>query len=138
MLVSPAIHGLVLGPWKDADEEIRWSRLRADLDSFVEGRLIVVGRNGYMKLLDPRREEVWEIRSRSPKPSLRLFGRFAARDVFVALTWSARAPLAGKGSLPWRDAIRACKAEWRKLFPTYQPLSGSDIHDYIADEVIEV
>jgi hypothetical protein len=71
----------------DRSEAIRMGRLRSDLDHFSVGGMIVVSsgkqKTCYMKQLDPLADEVWEIRSRDPKPSMRIFGRFAATDVLL-------------------------------------------------------
>ncbi len=120
----------------------RVGQLTRDFDRFSSGALITVGygreRSCFFKPLNPRSEEVWEIRSRDPSPSCRVFGSFAMLDVFVALNASLREPLAGEGSPEWREKIRNCKAGWRRLFPTYNPHSGNQIHDYIRDNVVEV
>jgi hypothetical protein len=139
MYISPELLSLLEGPWADVAQEIRANKLRADLDYFIEGGNIAIGqdpykkkRTAYMVRLDPAYDEVWQIRSRDPKPGIRVFGRFADRDVFVALTWSERTPLGGPGNLAWIEAINLCKSEWRKLFPAYQPISGSDYNDYLS------
>jgi hypothetical protein len=89
-----------------------------------------------MARLFPGVDEVWEIRSRDPKPGLRIFGRFAERNVFVALNWSDRTSLGPQGSREWATAIRTCKAEWRKLFATYEPISGMPLDDYAPISVL--
>ncbi len=138
MVLSAEVNGLILGPWDDASWEARCGQLRTDLEVFILGGVISVaerpfkGKSAYMKQLRPPVEEVWEIRSRDPKPSLRVFGRFAATDVFVALAWSDRASLGAAKSREWRDARERCKAEWRKLFPAFKPHSGRNLEDYIS------
>lgn len=138
MFVSPEIRNLVFGPWDDPNWADRCGLLRADFDRFITGGRIAIAarpyqaRSAYMAQLDQPRDEVWEIRSRDPEPSIRVFGRFALTNWFVALTWSKRADLKGPESREWRDAIEACKAEWRKLFPTYNPRMGDHVHDYIS------
>jgi hypothetical protein len=138
MFVSQEIKDLVLGPWNDPEWAIRCGLLRADLDRFITGARIPVAarpyqaRSAYIAQLDQPRDEAWEIRSRDPEPSIRVFGRFAMTNWFVALTWSKRADLEGPDSREWRDAIETCKAEWRKLFPTYDPKTGDNVHDYIS------
>ncbi|MCY3879901.1 MAG: hypothetical protein OXF74_12075 [Rhodobacteraceae bacterium] len=90
----------------------------ADFDSFVEGRIVSVSlidphnkpTNVYLARLHPAEDEVWEIRSRAPKPGLRVFGRFSAKDCFVALRWRRRKDLGGAGSAEFRDEICGCKA----------------------------
>jgi hypothetical protein len=144
--VSPEVNSLVYGPWGDREWEQRCGQLRADLDRFIEGRLITVGnlstpykgKTSYMKRLNRPHDEVWEIRSIDPHPGIRVFGRFADTDVFIALTWAKRPDLRGPRDREWRDSIEACKAEWRKLFPAYQPKSGADIRDYISTNVVLV
>ena len=135
------VHNAVFGPWKNSDNETRFGELRADLDHFSSGGLIIVSTDRhntcYMKHLGPKRDEVWEIRSRAPKPSIRVFGRFAAVDVFIATNWSFRSKLGGIGNRNWRDELVRCKANWRTLFPTYNPVSGEYISDYISKNVVD-
>ena len=127
---------LLYGAWTGREQEIRWKRVCADLEWFIEGRLIVVGDDGYMKPLDPAEDEVWEIRCVDPDPSIRIFGRFSETDVFIALGHHCREELEEKGSVEWAAAIRACKADWRKLLLTYPPHSGTSIHDYSSENVV--
>jgi hypothetical protein len=144
MFASREIMDVVLGPWSDPEWEERCGRLRADLDVFITGRLLTVAerryqaRTAYMAQLDQPRDEVWEIRSRDPEPSLRVFGRFADTNWFVALTWWKRAELGGPKSREWRDAIVGCKTEWRNLFPSYAPKIGNQIHDYFNGPILLV
>lgn len=141
MIVSQEVHALLSGPWADQNLASKSGRLRADLEMFILGQVISVARqsrrakSAYMNRLHPAREEVWEIRSRAPQPSVRIFGRFAEMDVFVALTWSDRPSLGGMGSREWRDAIEGCKAEWRKLFPSYPPFTRDGLHGYVSEPV---
>jgi hypothetical protein len=138
MFLSREIKELLEGPWEDRQIQYRSGPLRDDLDRFVAGRPIGVApspyqaRTAYIAQLDAPRDEVWEIRSRDPKPAIRVFGRFAEKDTFVSLIWSYRAPLGGPGSREWRDAVEICKTEWRKLFLTWPPHSGEDINGYLS------
>lgn len=134
LFVSAELDERLRGPWQSSAEEERWVRLEADLAMFVEGALIVVP--DYMKRLHPSQDEVWEILSRKPRPSIRVFGRFAEADVFVALTWAERRALGGLGDRAWRDAILACKTAWKKLFLTYEPLRGETLDAYITDDAV--
>jgi hypothetical protein len=121
---------------------VRIGYLHNDLDRFICGELITVGygreKTCFMKALDPRGDEVWELRSRDPRPSYRIFGSFAACDLFIATHMVEREHLGGWGSLSWSHEIRRCKALRRQLFGPYPPHSGGDIHDYISDNVVEV
>lgn len=100
-----------------------------------------------MARLDKPVDEVWDIRSIDPSPALRVFGRFADRDLFVALIWSPRSvevpasqrlPLGPRNSVEWRNAIVECKAEWNKLFPSYSPIHGGGIQEYVKDKFVPV
>lgn len=157
-LVKPLLrgrHDRVVFATKDLYDEIlqaaesvegstgyRIGLLRNDLDAFSSGQLITVGYGREprckMKLLDPRRDEVWELRSRDPSPSLRVFTRFIQQDVLVATNMCWRKDLGGENDRRWAEQIRVCKTIWRQLFPTYNPHTGSGIHDYISRDVIEV
>ncbi|HTT76777.1 MAG TPA: hypothetical protein VMF50_12460 [Candidatus Binataceae bacterium] len=83
-----------------------------------------------MARLLPAIEEVWEIRIYDTTPQLRLFGRFAYRDVFVALI----GPIGRiKRTLNWKGIKRQCIKDWQGLF-TYSPVSnGDDIDDYLTN-----
>jgi len=143
MFVSLDIHNLVIGPWNDKKIEYRSGLLRADLDMFISGMVISVGQHpykkknsAYMSPLDPPADEVWEIRSRDPKPGIRVFGHFSEKDIFVALTWGFRELLGGPKSREWRNAREECKAEWRKLFHPYKPHTGSTPDDYTSNIIL--
>jgi len=133
LFVMPELHQLLIGPWKTDAEEARWNKLKADLDHFVGEGLV---NEGYMKPLKPRSDEVWEIKSRAPKPSLRVFGSFADCDVFVATSYERRSFLGAFMSFQWHRSTRRSRALWRQLFPTYDPFSGAIIHDYVSQNSI--
>jgi hypothetical protein len=141
LLVSEDVNRLVTGPWQSTAEEIRGGRLWADFDRFIEGRLISASLNSpyskpkttYMARLDPPQEDVIEIRSRDPKPGIRVFGRFADKDIYVALNWEYRENLGGPKEKDFDREREICKARWRQLFPTYSSLNGSQIDEYFAD-----
>jgi hypothetical protein len=130
MYLSEEVHDLLTRPWPDQRDAGRWARLEAFLSHFVEGGLID---DKYMcPLIRPARW-VWEIRSRRPRPSLRVFGRFAEIDVFVATNVGVRRELGGLGTREWRDEIVACTTRWRQLFPAHQPIQSDDIHECVSD-----
>jgi len=117
---------------------------RADLDSFVEGRKVIAvakhpfkgGKKSDFKRLHKARDEVWEFRSRNPQPGIRILGRFAAKDIFIAFRWSERRELGGPHSRAWRNAMVGCKTDWRHLFPAYNPFTGSDLYGYITNIIL--
>lgn len=143
LYISSEIKRLVDGPWKDSEWEERCGYLESDLHRFVLGEMIPVrippskSVDAYMAKLEPSNDETWEIRSRDPLPQLRLFGSFAGKDCFVALTWAYRWYL-DNDLEKWNAALAGYKAEWRKLFIVYSPLPGASIHDYISKKFYPV
>lgn len=127
----------------DTDTE-NAAQLRAWLDGFTKGRPITVGSdknpNVDIKILDPRSDEVWELRKRD-QPSTRIFGRFAMKDVFVATNICTsrdlfRSKWVTKSEIRWpvwREEIKRCKAVWRALFVDYKPVSGDSLDDYLSN-----
>jgi hypothetical protein len=145
MFIGEALVDAVTPPWEESSEGFRLSRLRADLDAFTEGRLISIAAtpfkkpsSAYIARVYPPEDEVWDIRSRDPKPAIRVLGCFAETDVFVALIWEYRKPLGGSGSKEWRDFVERCKAAWRNLFPAYGPYKGDDLRDYVSANFVAV
>ena len=116
-----------------ADVE-RIARLEAQLSHFLEGGVVDPS---YMRRLTRPATAVFEIRSRRPRPSIRVLGRFADKDVFVALNAALRAPLGGKRSRPWRDEIVRSHVLWRQLFPTYDALDGNSLHELISENAYD-
>jgi len=153
MIISDEIYQLLNGPWGDGAWERRCGFLKGTLETFVRGQEIGVclkpykAAKAYMGRLDEPEDEVWDIRSIDPNPGVRIFGRFAEIDVFVGLIWSPRSvkipasqrlPLGPRDSVEWKTAILECKSEWRKLFPSYQPIHGEEIYEYIRANFISV
>lgn len=151
MLVSAGIYSLLQGPWENRSIGRRAGRLRADLEVFVKGQVITVSltpyqhKTAFMGLLDRPEDEVWDIRSRDPNPGLRLFGRFAEIEVFIALNWRPRSvkwlnqkPLGNSRSIDWHLEILECQQAWSKLFPNHTPISGVQIDDYISERAISI
>lgn len=134
--VSTGINQQIMSP------DPRWGRLRADLESpFLSGEVVTVPPPGrslkscFMLRLD-RADEVWETRHTAPRPSIRLFGRFALKDVFVALVWAYRQDFADKNDPAYRVPIVQTTTDWRNLFPAYSPLSGSYPDDYLSNAYV--
>jgi hypothetical protein len=151
VLISEEINRMVSGPWPDGPMGLRCARLRADLENIVTAELITVcwdpfkARNEQIGRLHRVEDEVWDLRSQKPKPGLRAFFRFAEKDVFVVLTvaprsvpvsWLSRLPLLRRESREWRNAIIECRTEWKKLFPAYEPIHGTDINVYLTGAIL--
>jgi len=120
-----------LGNPSPADVE-RFARLEADLGMFVTSPTIDPK---YVQLLMPVRNAVWEIRSVRPRPSIRVTGLFAEKDIFIATQHYLRAPLGGFDTREWRDAIERAKTAWRNLFPGYDPSNETDATKLITGAI---
>jgi len=146
LLASEEVYGLVAGPWDAKLEPERLGRLWQDFDRFVLGRLITVALDNpyrkpkatYLSRLDPTADEVWEIRSCDPAPAIRVFGRFAEVDTLIVLNWEYRKPLGGPSDGWFAIEREKCKAEWKKLFPAYPPISPGVVHEYVSANAISV
>ena len=131
--VTEPIKAFIDGP------ETRAGFLQADLDRFIEGGLITASmiprKAGVanMGLLKPPEDGIWDIRSQDPKPSLRLFGGFVRKDVFVGLVMKERKLLGDFLSRPWANAVTECNREWQKRFLAYKPFTGDSVHDYLSN-----
>jgi hypothetical protein len=109
------------------------------LDYFMDGRRLdlrplgSVDEYAHMAVLEPVRNEIWEIRSIDPKPSIRLFGSFASRNHFIVLTWARRKELGGRYSKEWRAVIQEFKEEWQSYFGALRPITGSYPDAYLSN-----
>ena len=135
---------LLRGPWNGNKVwERRWGRAIQQIDEFIDGlysdpRITVRSAprkksTCFMSRLDPESDEVWEIRCRDPKPGLRIFGSFIAKDEFVALLALPHECLSNDDD--WKPLIEQYKGEWKGYFNT-QPFSGAYPHDYISNAVV--
>ncbi len=136
LYISKEVKEYICRPTKA--EAVRRGKLREDFDRFITGKRLSVSMNeynhkdAYMARLSPADDEVWEIRSRAPKPGIRVFGRFAGKDSFVALFCRFRKNLGGAESREFRKAVRKCKQAWEQTLSNCDPLYGSNIDDYIS------
>lgn len=127
MFATPAVSKMLTEEYDESIDVQRAASLQADLEVFVTGQPIDPG---YLKPLKPIGKNVWEIRSVRPRPSIRVFGRFADRDVFVATNYFLRKPLGAFKSLEWKDAIHVARQEWARLF-TRDPIEGK-LHELVS------
>ncbi len=119
------------GSWPDPKLEARYARARAILDAFISNSRIAARYppskkvEAALALLQPASEEVWEFRT--SKPGVRVFGRFAEFNVFVALNIELKENI----NEDYTKEKEICKRQWRKFFSTsYKPLSGDKLSDY--------
>jgi hypothetical protein len=95
---------------EDEKERQRWARLEAQMGTFVEGGYV---NDDFVKQLLPQKYEHWELKSRRPKPSLRVFGRFAEPDVFVGTHVLPRNGLGGMWSPEFEHEKLVCEDHWK-------------------------
>jgi hypothetical protein len=131
-----SLHKRIFSP--GAEESRRMGFLEADLRSFINGDKVTIARGKEETCtLKPLSDvdEVWELRSRGPKPSLRIFGRFADKDVLIATNMEYRTLLSSLRSRAFAVAIRTCTTTWSRLFPYLEPHRGTTGHDYVSNVV---
>lgn len=151
LVYTDQIRTVLEGPWTLPSCSSRAGRLRADLEAFVRGDRVSICLTPYEagaaflgRLAEPE-DEVWDIRAREPNPALRLFGRFAAPDHFVAFdwrprskAWNGRAPLQDRHDPEWEKEKAKCVTQWVGLFPSHQPIHGRTIHEYVTKNAFSV
>jgi hypothetical protein len=137
LFVSEEIYRVANPPAAQTDFGSRYARMRSYLDAWTEGRLISITdhpyrkpKPTYMARIDPAPDEVFDIRCIDPHPGIRVMGCFADRDLFIALTYAGREALRTRQD--WRNEREACKAAWRRLFPTYKPYTGANLNEYVS------
>jgi hypothetical protein len=123
LFVNEALHKVITSPEGNEAWERRVGELQADLEVFVEAPTIGPK---YLFLLYPARDAVWEIRSTSEEPSIRVLCLFAWKDVLIATGHALREDLDEWESREWRIVKRDARAAWRRLFDPYQPKLGTD------------
>ncbi len=130
--------------------EERIGRLRGDLEAFVRGDEIAMSvtphKHGgaYMGVLEPVEEGIWEIRSRDPRPGMRVLGQFPCKDTFLAFDvrirsrpdprWPELVPLGHGKSIEYHIAQIDVLARWKALFPEFTPLCGDDVSVLLSDK----
>jgi hypothetical protein len=140
MLISTEVNSFLTGPWDSEVSERKANRLRADLEGFVSGEWISIcmtprtAETAYMARLHPVGNGLWDIRSRDPRPGVRVVGGFTEPDVFVGLVWDYRKNLRTENE--WEMIIQRCQQQWRRLFPDLQPHTGQHAHDFISEHFL--
>lgn len=127
--------------------------MRGYLESIITGVHVTMAfepynhRDATMGQMDPIHDGTWEIRCRDPSPATRVFGRFLCQNVFVALEWAPRSkrvagidrePLGDTDSLEWHIALGETEKRWNAIAPGIEPLIGSQVSEYFAENANEV
>lgn len=151
VLMTPVINGLVNGPWDDKLMGDRCARLLASLQRIVRGAKLIVcmepfeAREAEFGQLEPTDNSVFDFRSRE-KPGLRVFCRFAERNVIVAfscaprsvkVSWLDKLPLGDRHSKKWKRGVRECKEQWSIFFPKHDPVMGDNLNAYLSNATPE-
>jgi hypothetical protein len=113
---------------------------RATIDLFIEGELIAVrvppstSARAQLACLSPWHDHVWEFRTRPDRRfrfGVRIFGMFAARDLFIAMCLEFKEELL-LTETEYPRVIESCKRVWRILFTPYSSNLGDDVNDYLS------
>jgi hypothetical protein len=146
--VSPEIWNLINGPWTTREQETRCAALRADVEAFISGAVVTIcsrpyeARDAFLGYLNSESGGVWDLRSRDPRPGIRLLGQFVGRNKFVALIPASRSrkipyiqrgPLNDGDSPEWREAIKECEGLFRRLFYPMEAIKGGVIGDVLNE-----
>ena len=111
-----------------------FANLIADLEVFVTSETIDLG---YLWCLEPSKDGIWEIRSTRQEPQIRVFGVFAAKNIFVGTHHKLRGELGNKNSEQWKIEIRRAKSIWRNLFPAYTHKKTDDLNQLFTGALDE-
>lgn len=108
---------------EDSNKATIFANLIADLEVFVTSPTIDPK---YLWLLRPSKQGIWEIRSTRQRPQIRVFGVFAAKNIFVGTHHKLRDDLGGIDNEQWKIEIGCAKKIWRDLFPAYSHKKTND------------
>jgi len=129
LFVNEALNSVLNSPEGDETWDKRVGSLRADLEVFVAAPTIGPK---YLFLLYPALDAVWEIRSTSHEPSIRVLCLFALGDVLIATGHALREDLGEWESREWKKVKREAKAAWRRVFDPYRPAKGTDAKQLVT------
>ena len=102
-----------LSDFSDSRDGVRHASLRDFLDGFSMGEPLTVSEHPHAKpghvmlsRVDPVEDEIWSFRCLAPAPGIRVLGRFAAKDCFIALDWDYRENIDGEEG--WDALVAGC------------------------------
>jgi len=131
VVATKRVHKELYGQWGDPELQERYARAQQVVDSFINNSRIKVrlppskSIKAQLALLEPSNEEIWEFRTE--KPGIRVFGRFAEHNTFIALNTELRENI----NDDFAREKEECKRLWRGFFQSYKPHHGTEISDYI-------
>jgi hypothetical protein len=136
---SPGVYGFLTHKSADPGTNKDRLKLQALFDRFISGAFISVSLEPPVMRTDIKRlsrpsDEVWEFKVELKRHlQLRIFGRFALLNTFVALTGPA-----DRTGVNYSTEIVRCQEEWRNLFDDKPPLYGSNEDDYIRPNAVSL
>lgn len=80
-------------------------------------------------------DDVWVLSFRKPPPGWRIFGRFARKNVFVAMVYYEREVLSDM--VVYNEKAAEIPALWDAKFPGVAPYTASTCEDYLGSMVNE-
>lgn len=111
-MCNPLCEAIQSGKTSESSKERqKWAALEAAISHFIEGGKIT---EDQIKQLLPQKYEHWELRSPRPRPSMRVFGRFARPDVFVGTHVKLRSELGGMWSSEFEHEKLVCEQYWEE------------------------
>lgn len=134
------VQTMLCGPWNSSVEEDRYLTAKATIDLFIDGEVMAVrvppskSAKAQIALLDPNSALVWEFRTRPSQRhryGVRVFGMFADKNLFVALSAVFKEDLLDKSEYPKEMAF--CRQRWMTLFQPYNPNLGAAPDAYLSD-----
>ncbi|WP_138509613.1 hypothetical protein [Maricaulis alexandrii] len=143
LLMSPEVEAFLNAEVDEFELEKR-ARLRADLEGFVAGNVVLASlkplkksRECFIARVYPEGDGVWCIRCLAPSPGYRIFGAFAKVDVFVALHVVPRDWLGNfleeHGFISsWRNEVRRTVRWWVRHFHQYEKLKGAELNEFLS------
>ena len=110
LMCKPIFESLETGRQSiDEAERQCWAKVEAAFSHFIAGGLVT---EQLLKQLKDYKNEHWAFRCRNPRPSIRVFGRFAMPDVFVATHAVSRTALRGMWSPEFEHEKLVCEEHW--------------------------
>lgn len=136
LYMTKSLAGTILGPWgAGSEDEHNMPIVQVLLTKFVNELPVAVCFKPQPKGVEIRRLSrnggrpyVWEFREASTLPQYRVFGVFAAHNVFFASDIVDR-DIIGNFDQEYEDVMD----EWRALFSGYVPLESGDVNGYLSN-----
>lgn len=132
IFMSGDVADMVDRAFGDSEDDERYGESRANLENFVRNNRIslrwdpTVDRPANLARVDPVGLCVFDFRSKGQDGGIRVFGAFAKKDWFVALSWQFRS------DVNWDDDPPDCRQQWIDLFGEPPPNLGDNPNDYLT------